>query len=70
MLLTLCRCALDDNVLIDKIDDTTYWYHYDRIVLTWMLNSLSLELQDMVHEPLETARWAWLAIEAQFPAIV
>jgi hypothetical protein len=40
----------------DKIDDTAYWYHYDRIALTWMLWTLSIELQEIVREPLETTR--------------
>jgi hypothetical protein len=41
MLLTLHRYALDDHNLIDKLDDTAYWYHYDRIMLTWMIGTLS-----------------------------
>jgi hypothetical protein len=48
------------------IDDHVYWYHYDGIMLTWMLGTLSVELQEIVHKPSETARRAWLAIEAQF----
>jgi hypothetical protein len=40
MLLALRRYALDDHVLTDKIEDTAYWYHYDGIVLTWMLVTL------------------------------
>jgi hypothetical protein len=58
--------TLDDHVLTNKIDDTMYWYHYDGVVLTWMLDNLSVELQEIVREPSETARRAWLAIEAQF----
>jgi hypothetical protein len=56
MLLTLRRYALDSHVLTDKIDITTFWYHYDGIVLTWMLDTLSVELQEIIREPLETAR--------------
>jgi hypothetical protein len=56
MLLTLRRYALDNHVLTDKIDITTFWYHYDGIVLTWMLDTLSVELQEIIREPLETAR--------------
>jgi hypothetical protein len=44
MLLTLRRYAPNNQVFIDKIDDTTYWYHYDGLVLTWMLGTLSIEL--------------------------
>jgi hypothetical protein len=54
MLPALRRYALDDHVLINKIDDTTYWYHV--IVLTWMLGILSVELQEIVREPSETTR--------------
>jgi hypothetical protein len=35
VLLALRRYALDDHILTDKIDNTTYWYHYDEIVLTF-----------------------------------
>jgi hypothetical protein len=38
----------------------------DSIVVTWILGTLSLELHDIVREPTETARQAWLAIKAQF----
>jgi hypothetical protein len=61
MLLTIRR-----YVLTDKIDDTMYWYHYDGIMLTWMLGTLSFKLQEIVYEPLDTVRQAWLAIEPQF----
>jgi hypothetical protein len=45
MLLLTLRCyALDDHVLTDKIDVTAYWYHYDGIMLMWMLGTLSIEL--------------------------
>jgi hypothetical protein len=35
-------------------------------VVTWILGTLSPELHEIVREPTETARQAWLAIEAQF----
>jgi hypothetical protein len=35
-------------------------------MVTWILGTLSLELHEIVREPTETARQAWLAIEAQF----
>jgi hypothetical protein len=56
VLLALRRYALDDHILTDKIDNTTYWYHYDEIVLTWMLGTLSVELQEIVCEPFKTTR--------------
>jgi uncharacterized membrane protein YgcG len=36
------------------------------IVLMWMLDTLSVELQEIIHEPLEPVLWAWLAIKALF----
>jgi hypothetical protein len=67
MMLPALHCnALDDHVLTDKIDDIAYWYHYDGIVLTWMLGTLSIELQEIICEPSETAWQAWLAIKTQF----
>jgi hypothetical protein len=44
MLLALRRYALDDHVLTDNINNTSYWYHYDETVPTWMLGTLSVEL--------------------------
>jgi hypothetical protein len=35
-------------------------------VVTWILGTLSPELHEIIREPKETARQAWLAIEAQF----
>jgi hypothetical protein len=66
VLLTLCRYALDDHVLSDVADPSIYWARLDSIVVTCILGTLSLELHEIVREPMETARQAWLAIEAQF----
>jgi hypothetical protein len=51
MLLALCRYTLNDNILTNKITEIAYWYHYNRIVLTWMLATLSVELQEIIREP-------------------
>jgi hypothetical protein len=66
MLLTLRRYALDDHFLSDVADPSVYWARLDNIVVTWILDTLSPELHEIVREPTETARQAWLAIEAQF----
>jgi hypothetical protein len=66
MLLTLRCYALNDHVLSDVIDMSTYWARLDNIVLTWILGTLSIKLHEIVHEPLETARQAWLIVEAHF----
>jgi hypothetical protein len=35
-------------------------------MVTWILGTLSPELHEIVREPTETARQAWLMIKAQF----
>jgi hypothetical protein len=35
-------------------------------VVTWILDTLSPELHEIIQEPTETARQAWLVIKAQF----
>jgi hypothetical protein len=66
VLLMLHRYALDDHVLSDVTDLSVYWARLDSIVVTWILGTLSPELHEIVREPTETARQAWLTIEAQF----
>jgi hypothetical protein len=66
VLLTFCRYALDDHVLSDIADPFICWARLDNIVVTWIIGTLSPELHEIVREPTETARRAWLAIEAQF----
>jgi hypothetical protein len=66
VLLTLHRYAPDDHVLFDAIDSSGYWSTLDNIMVTWILDTLSPKLNEIVREPMETARQAWLAIEAQF----
>jgi hypothetical protein len=61
MLLALRRYALDDHVLTNEIDDIAYWYHYNGIKLTW-LGTLSVELQEITHEPSKTSQQTWLVI--------
>ena len=66
MLLTLHRYALNDHILSDVADPSVYWARLNNIMVTWILSTLSPELHEIVWEPTNTARWAWLAIEAQF----
>jgi hypothetical protein len=66
MLLMLHRYALDDHVISDIADPPVYSARLDNIVVIWILDTLSPELHEIVWEPTETARQAWLAIEAQF----
>jgi hypothetical protein len=44
---------------------STYWARLDNIVLTWILGTLSIELHEIVHEPSQIIRQAWLAVEVQ-----
>jgi hypothetical protein len=66
VLLTLCRYALDDHVLSKVTNPSVYWARLDNIDVTWILDTLSSDLHEIIWEPTETARQAWLAIEAQF----
>jgi hypothetical protein len=66
VLLTLHRYALDDHVFSDITDPSVYWARLDSIMVTWILGTLSPELHEIIREPMETARQAWLTIEAQF----
>jgi hypothetical protein len=64
VLLTLRRYALDDHVIFDVADPSVYWARLDNIVVIWILGTLSPELHEIIREPTETARQAWLTIEA------
>jgi hypothetical protein len=66
MLLTLRRYFLDDHILSDVANLSTYWVRLDNIMVTWILNTLSRELHEIIQKPTEAARQAWLALEAQF----
>jgi hypothetical protein len=66
VLLMLYHYALDDHVLSDVANPSIYWVRLDNIVVTWILDSLPpLELHEIIQEPTETARQAWLTIVAQ-----
>jgi len=67
VLLTLCRYALDDHVLLDAsvAVQTPVWLRLDNIVLSWVLGTISLDLHDLVRNT-PSARGAWLALEGQF----
>jgi len=68
VLLILGRFALKDHVLIN--DSHPYdpaWSRMDCVVLSWLFNTISADLMDVVHERDGlTARAAWLGIEQQF----
>jgi len=68
VLLILGRFALKDHVLSD--DSRPYdpaWSRMDCVVLSWLFNTISADLLDVIHEHDGlTARTAWLGIEQQF----
>ena len=68
ILLVLGRFALKDHVLSDatRLHDTA-WSYMDRVVVSWIFNTISPDLLDIVHERDGiTARVAWLGLEQQF----
>src|SRR6266508_3714854 len=64
VLLTLQRYALDDHVLTDVgYLPVPSCRRMDSVVLSWILGTITVELQDIVRERSGTAHQAWLAIE-------
>jgi hypothetical protein len=67
VLLTLRCYALDDHVLSNITDLSSIdWPRLDNIVVTWILRTLSPKLHEIIQESMETARQAWLTLEAEF----
>ena len=66
VLLTLQRYALADHVLADRTSTAPSWFRMDSVVLSWILGTLTVELQDVVREAGSTARQARVALESQF----
>jgi hypothetical protein len=50
ILFTLHCYALDDHVLSNFIDMSTYWARLDNIMLTWILGTLFIKLYEVIHE--------------------
>jgi hypothetical protein len=38
----------------------------DNMVLSWLHNTITVELQDIIRDQTDTGRQAWLALEEQF----
>jgi hypothetical protein len=62
VLLTLRRYVLDDIVA----PPSPPWSLMDTVVLSWLHNTITVELQDIIRDQAHTARQAWLALEKQF----
>jgi hypothetical protein len=67
VLLTLRRFVLDDHVLVDHdAPPPRSWCLMDNVVLSWLHDTTTVELQDIIRDQVDTARQAWLALEYQF----
>jgi hypothetical protein len=68
VVLILGRFALQDHVLSDVARPTDpAWSRMDCVVVSWIFNTISPDLLDVIHEPKGvTARFAWLGLEQQF----
>ena len=68
VLLTVGWFHLTDHVLVDvpPLDDLA-WPRMDCVVVSWLFNSISPDVLDIIHEHTGiSARMAWLRIEQQF----
>jgi hypothetical protein len=67
VLLTLRWFVLDDHVLVDHdAPPPRSWCLMDSVVLSWLHDTITVELQDIIRDQADTARQAWLALEDQF----
>ena len=55
MLLTLRRYSRDGHVL-DVVSNTLSCYRHDNIIMSWLFGTITIELQEIVHEPREMAQ--------------
>jgi hypothetical protein len=71
VVLVLQRFALADHVLDDVVAPLSpSWYQMDIVVLSWLIDTITVELQDIVRDQEGTALQAWLALEEQFLRIL
>jgi hypothetical protein len=70
VVLTLRRFALVDHVLDKHVAPMSpSWVQMDSVVLSWLNDTITVELQDIVRDQADTARQAWLFLEDQFLGI-
>jgi hypothetical protein len=67
VVITLRLYALSDHVL-DVIVAllSQSWSLMDTMVLSWLHNTITVELQDIIRNQADTGRQAWLALKEQF----
>jgi hypothetical protein len=64
VLLTLRRYALANHVLNDTITPPSLsWSLMDNRVLSWLHDTHTVELQDIIRDQSDTGHRAWLALE-------
>jgi hypothetical protein len=67
MLMALTRYSLVDHVLSDDaFTDDLAWTRMDAVILCWLTNTISADLQEVVREHGHPTRHLWLALENQF----
>jgi hypothetical protein len=67
MLLALTSYALADHVESnDAFPDNPGWAKMDAIILSWLTNTISLDLMEVIRERGRTARHLWLGLQNQF----
>jgi hypothetical protein len=64
MLMALTQYSLADHVLSgDAFTDNPAWTRMDVVVLYWLTNTITVDLQEVVQEHGRPARHQWLALE-------
>jgi hypothetical protein len=64
MLMALTQYSLADHVLSDDaFTDNPAWTRMDVVVLCWLTNTITVDLQEVVQEHGRPARHQWLALE-------
>jgi hypothetical protein len=67
VLLTLQRYALTNHILDDIVaPPSPAWSLMDTMVLSWLHDTITAELQDIICDQAHTGHQAWLALEEQF----
>jgi hypothetical protein len=67
VILALRRFALTDHVLNDTVAPLSpSWYQMDSVVLSWLNDTITVELRDIIRDQEGTARQAWITLEEQF----
>jgi hypothetical protein len=67
MLMTLTQYTLAVHVLFDDaFTDDPAWTRMDAVILCWLTNTITADLQEVVRERGRPARHMWLTLENQF----